>query len=300
MKTSNSNSSNHQIHPIDPCQICGSKEGDVVMTKKRGRFTSTWVECKTCRSAHIDPYPDAVELAEYYDSGYTDMDFADTADHQVNHKLRYSSEYETTIFSEYRFSLIDAGLVPENLPGQFKRILDYGCANGVFLRFLNTLGVTRDNLYGCDISSQLLESCRDITDNLKPASNVFEFEEKFDLITLWDVIEHIHEPLPVISTLTSLLSPNGEILIQTPNYGILANLLGSDYAHYLAVEHINLFSRNALIEMFKNVGMNCVSASSFGANVDSKQNQTVVKSTFDKMAKLYDFGATQVLRFRFA
>jgi 2-polyprenyl-3-methyl-5-hydroxy-6-metoxy-1,4-benzoquinol methylase len=270
------------------------------MTKNRGGFTSTWVECKKCRSAHIDPYPTATELAEYYDSGYTDMDFANTTDHQVNHKLRYSSEYETTIFSEYRFSLIDAGFDPETLHTQFEKILDYGCANGVFLRFLNSLGVTKNNLYGCDISSQLLDSCSGITSNLMPASNVVEFNEKFDLITLWDVVEHIHEPLPVISTLASLLTPDGEMLIQTPNYGLLATLLGSDYAHYLAVEHINLFSRTALIKVFENVGMRCVSASSFGANVDGTQNHPVVKSTFDKVAKLYDFGATQVLRFRFA
>lgn len=64
------------------------------------------------------------------------------------------------------------------------------------------------------------------------------------------------------------------------------------------VEHLNLFSRKALIGIFENEGFECVSATSFGANAYEKYVSEPYKSAYDKLAKKYDFGATQVLRMK--
>jgi 2-polyprenyl-3-methyl-5-hydroxy-6-metoxy-1,4-benzoquinol methylase len=283
---------------MDACQICGTFDATFAMKKTRGSFSSTWVKCGKCKSAHIDPYPGADELSQYYNSNYTEMDFSGTDDETVSHRLRYSKQYEETIFSEYVFSLKDAGLEPSQISLNYKNILDFGCANGVFLSFLRKIEVPQKNIFGCDISRQMIEACRPITDNLYVTGELDGLNEQFDLITLWDVIEHIHDPKPTLKKLISMLTENGEILVQTPHYGLLADLMGASFAHYLAVEHINLFSREALIGIFDEIGMQCVSASSFGANVDASQNQPFVKSSFDKVSKTFDFGATQVLRFQ--
>ena len=98
--------------------------------------------------------------------------------------------------------------------------------------------------------------------------------------------------------ISNLLNQDGEILIETPRYGKLATLLNKDYSHFLVVEHINLFSREAILEVFEKLGFNCLSASSFGADIDQSKNQISVKNSMDRIAKIHDFGATQVLRFK--
>ena len=88
------------------------------------------------------------------------------------------------------------------------------------------------------------------------------------------------------------------VLIQTPHFNELAALLKKTFAHYLVVEHIHLFSRKALITLLESEGFECLAQSSFGANAYEKYVSEPYKTAYDKLAKKYDFGATQVLYFR--
>lgn len=88
------------------------------------------------------------------------------------------------------------------------------------------------------------------------------------------------------------------MIIQTPHFNELATLLKEAFAHYLVVEHLNLFSRKALIALFEDEGFAVLAQSSFGANAYGKYVSEPYKSTYDKLAKKYDFGATQVLYFK--
>ncbi|MBK8761692.1 MAG: hypothetical protein IPM03_14955 [Sulfuritalea sp.] len=87
------------------------------------------------------------------------------------------------------------------------------------------------------------------------------------------------------------------MLVQTPNFGELAIYMGDAYAHYLVVEHLHLFSRKALIELFEEEGFICLAQASFGANAFINHVGEPYKMAYDKLAKKFDFGATQVLLF---
>ncbi len=288
------------IRSNDECQICNHSFSYEILTKTKeisGKFfQSTWVECANCGSAHIDPYPTEDNLLKYYSSGYIDMDFAGTTDHHSSHKLHYSDRYEDIVFENYGYSIQDAGYSIEDLKNL--KILDYGCANGIFYKYLtHVCGLNHNNIYGIDIDSDMLEACQKMSQNFYSTKQLRDINEKFDLITLWNVIEHIYKPEPALKEIINLLQDNGEILIETPMYGLLANKLREEWSHYIVVEHINLFSRDALINMFDKFGMKCISASSFGANLFG-EIQPRVKSALDQIAKKLDFGATQVLRFK--
>ena len=288
------------IKSIDECQICNHSLSYEILTKTKKiseeSYQSTWVECANCGSAHIDPYPTEKDLLIYYSSGYTEMDFAGTTDQHSSHKLHYSDNYENIVFKNYSYSIQDAGYLTDDMKN-FK-ILDYGCANGIFYKYLtHVCGLNVNNIYGVDIESDMLEICRNTSPNFYSTSKLGQINEKFDLITLWNVIEHIYNPKSAIKEIVNLLKVNGEILIETPMYGLLADKLKEEWSHYIVVEHINLFSRDAIIKMFDQFGMKCISASSFGANLYG-EIQPRVKSALDQIAKKYDFGATQVLRFK--
>lgn len=283
----------------DKCQICSSSQVQPLITKRKDyngkTYTSSWVECGNCGTAHIDPYPKEEDLLSYYSSGYLDMNFEGTSDVNSNHKIHYSEAYQDTVFENYELSLCDAGISVSNLKD--KLILDYGCANGIFYKYLTKkCDVNRDNIYGVDVESDMLMKCRQISPNFYSSIQINQIKKKFNLITMWNVIEHIHDPKPVLKSLIDLLEDGGEIFIETPMYGSLAKKLGEDWSHYITIEHINLFSRSSIKKMFEDFGMSCISESSFGANIFAKI-QPSVKKALDQMAKEKDFGATQVLRF---
>jgi 2-polyprenyl-3-methyl-5-hydroxy-6-metoxy-1,4-benzoquinol methylase len=287
-------------HSNDRCQICGNSNSKILISKirhyKGAQLKSSWVECGNCKSAHIDPYPTEEQLKSYYSSGYVEMDFEGTTDENSSHKLHYSKEYENVVFENYNFSLKDAKFSKADL--KEKLILDYGCANGIFYKFLTEInGVRKENIYGIDIESDMLERCRKISPNFYSTEQIDKIEKRFDLITMWNVIEHIYNPKPALKCIINLLKDDGEIFIETPMYGSLAKKMGKEWSHFIVIEHINLFSRPAIKKMFNDYGMECISESSFGANIFGDVN-TNVKRALDQMAKEKDFGATQVLRFK--
>jgi SAM-dependent methyltransferase len=282
------------------CQICKCVVMSPLVTKAKTvgtlQYESTWVECSQCGSAHIDPYPSKQQLAEYYSTGYLEMDFTATSDQNSNHCIHYSPEYESVVFENYGYSLSDAQYSNNDL--RRFTILDYGCANGIFLKYLaDVVGVDDRHIYGVDLESDMLDECRSRFRNVEPVDQVLSFNQRFDLITLWNVIEHIHDPVPTLESLVKLLNPDGEILIETPMFSPFAKKLGIEWSHYIVLEHINLFSRSAIKNLFYDLGMTCTSESSFGANLFGDINKTV-KGALDQMAKEKDFGATQVLRFK--
>ncbi len=84
-------------------------------------------------------------------------------------------------------------------------ILDYGCANGLFMQYLQQLGFLK--CYGYEPYT---------------SENGFDNETvldsaPFDYILLQDVIEHVEDPRKLLSKLDGLLAPGGYILIGTPN-----------------------------------------------------------------------------------
>lgn len=274
---------------IDYCQICGHSSSYALVSKNRKikeiEYHSTWVECELCGSAHIDPYPSQDELKKFYAADYTEL-----------HKLYYSKNYEKVIFENYGLSLKDAGLSINHY--QEKSILDYGCANGVFYKYLIEIqNLDRKNIFGCDIESDTLKTCKKLSSNFFSIEEVYQIQKRFDLITLWNVIEHIFEPQKEIKSIVQLLKDDGQIFIETPMFGKLAQKLGADWSHYLVTEHINLFSRSAIKKMFEDIGFKCISESSFGANIFGNMPFNK-KKALDKIVKENDSGATQVLLFK--
>ncbi len=99
-----------------------------------------------------------------------------------------------------------------------KRALDIGCGGGLFLAHLKTAGadVTGVELsdtrafyakskHGFDVVKRTIED-----EYWKP------FYNTFDIVTLWDVIEHVNYPLATVQTAAKLLKPGGILLIDTP------------------------------------------------------------------------------------
>jgi len=275
---------------VEPCRVCGATDHAFKVRKSTETYTSNWVTCGGCSVERIYPYPAEAELAAYYNDRYLEKKCTGS----VSHLLRFSPEYRPTVFNEYAQSVADAGLTAANILNS--KILDFGCADGIFLDWLRSQGVNQDQLHGIDISEQMVEIARQKGHRAVSVEAQAEFSgEKFDLVTLWDVLEHLSNPVKTLRNLTNFLKPGGHVLLQTPRIGLLSDALGESFEHYLPVEHIHLFPRETLINCMISTGYRITKAMSFGANAPAAKITRPYKSAYDRLAKLTDNGATQVL-----
>jgi SAM-dependent methyltransferase len=135
-----------------------------------------------------------------------------------------------------------------------KRVLDVGCAGGAFLVAAREMGFAVNGIeparwmaaygretYQLDIRDGILEP------------GVFE-GRCFDVITLWDVIEHIPQPLETLQLVRSLLKPGGVLLVNYPDIGTLAaRALGRRWPFWLSV-HLIYYTRKTMTEQLRRAG----------------------------------------------
>jgi 2-polyprenyl-3-methyl-5-hydroxy-6-metoxy-1,4-benzoquinol methylase len=172
------------------CPIC--READLRELLSRGSWV--YYTCRTCthRFASV-PREEAQEL--------------DTLYHD-----EYAGFREDPVFQRAIRELIRERFLPRFPPGS--RVLDVGCGNGEFLAAAAEAGYV---VAGIDISPAAAELCR--TRGFNAVAGDFlhtAFPEPFDVITMWDVVEHLTEPAAFLSRALELLRPDGYLVMKTP------------------------------------------------------------------------------------
>ena len=134
------------------------------------------------------------------------------------------------------------------LPGEkTAKILDIGCGRGEFLRLLKENGHT--NFLGVDIGKELIEYCRKrVTVNVKLINNLQSFlkenQETYDLIVIFDVIEHFNKDdiFELVPLLKNSLAVGGTLIIQTINQANVFGLLHryNDFTHEVGFNEFSL------------------------------------------------------------
>ena len=120
------------------------------------------------------------------------------------------------------------------------RILDYGCGNGNFVRYLKMKGF--HNACGYDPYSAVYSDPKVI-------------ENKFDFITSQDVIEHTESPKDYFNTLANLVQPGGVLAIGTPNASKVDLFSSLDQVGRLHQPyHCHILTDEILAKLFENAG----------------------------------------------
>jgi 2-polyprenyl-3-methyl-5-hydroxy-6-metoxy-1,4-benzoquinol methylase len=101
------------------------------------------------------------------------------------------------------------------------RILDVGCGYGNYTRFFS---INENSVTGLDIQDIRVKKFRPYFKFVKYNGKIFPFQkETFDVITSFDVIEHVQDDMLFIKEIKRVLKPKGKILIATPNRQRLVN-----------------------------------------------------------------------------
>jgi 2-polyprenyl-3-methyl-5-hydroxy-6-metoxy-1,4-benzoquinol methylase len=151
------------------------------------------------------------------------------------------------------------------LAGRKGRLLDVGCGLGFFVRKASS--VPGWDVHGCDTSKAAVEFAQHelglASVHHGPVQECGYPENHFDIATLWDVLEHVPEPDPLLSFLRTLLKADGMLFVHTPNVNVqlpkarMIKLLRgmNPRLHYLeARHHVNLYSMDTLRRVFLRCG----------------------------------------------
>jgi 2-polyprenyl-3-methyl-5-hydroxy-6-metoxy-1,4-benzoquinol methylase len=154
-------------------------------------------------------------------------------------------------------------------PGQRRKLLDVGCATGFAVEHASQRGW---DAYGLETSRYAVEVARKrlgerikagtLDDRLWPASS-------FQMVLLWDVIEHLPHPQKALEEIYALLEPGGWLSIITPDCGSpLAQMMGRFWMEYAKpTEHIYFYSKNVLRKALKQNGFEIGAVSTAGKHL---------------------------------
>jgi 2-polyprenyl-3-methyl-5-hydroxy-6-metoxy-1,4-benzoquinol methylase len=143
------------------------------------------------------------------------------------------------------------------------RALDLGSGYGYFRASLDAAGFSHE---GIEIS----QHARTVAEGLYGFSTLAgtlddygsELADRYQLITLWDVIEHLADPVRLLAQIRSCLVPGGVLAIKTPNLDCPEAQVFGPYYHSLKREHLVYFTPKSLEQAAHLAGLHTVDVSS--------------------------------------
>ncbi len=237
-----------------PCPSCGGASHKVLFTKPDNTYGITDVQfpvvrCRTCRFVFLNPRPDIDTIHRYYPPIFYTADMTPEA-----------------VLAERRGSL-DARLkmLRHLRPG---RLLDIGCSRGEFLHRMREVGwepfgidfsATPPNMFNVPVFTGTVDQA--------PYPR-----ESFDLVTLWAVLEHIHDPLPMLKQVRSFLKKDGRAYILVPNFN---SIPGRFMRHDDVPRHVVMFTPRSLRDMAARAGLR-VKTITFGDEIFSGSTRGIL------------------------
>lgn len=197
------------------------------------------IECQSCTLRITSPRPEDQHLGRYYES-------PEYISHTNASKTLFDKVYQLSrnIMLRRKWKLITATMQQSKLS-----ILDFGCGTGHFLSYVKGKGA---QISGYEPSQGARELAQKITKTTINES-ISQIESKYDVITLWHVLEHIPNLSETLKLLQTHLKPNGVLFIAVPNYTSEdESLYGNKWAAYDTPRHLWHFSPKSMQILTKN------------------------------------------------
>jgi SAM-dependent methyltransferase len=170
----------------------------------------------------------------------------------------YSEEYHNAIMRAGESNAAERWKLQHDLISRFKqsgRILDIGCSSGAFL---GTMDRSKWELYGTELSPETAALARRNTGAqifIGEASDAPYAPNSFDVITSFDLLEHVYDPSEFLGRVLEWLEPGGVYCLNLPNIDSWeARLFGSYWYGLEMPRHLTHFSPASLAGVMKSLG----------------------------------------------
>jgi SAM-dependent methyltransferase len=226
------------------CDICANPKYTILF-KREDLNTNLFgeyqvVQCNNCGLIYQNPRPTKDSLISLYPSDYD----------QYESYVKRGLEYLVHIYGlQKRYKIIS----------QYKNrgvLLDIGCGTGDFIEYVSNIsgwkciGIEPNNF------AFSRSKIRKIIFNGDVAQFYKEFPDaQFDVITLWNVIEHLYSPANELGVIYKILRDDGILVITTPNVNsTAARLFGRYWIGYELPRHLYVFSNETIAKLLQKTG----------------------------------------------
>ena len=209
-----------------------------LLTKMPGRFRL--VRCNDCQLVYLNPVPTPDELATYYPQHYEPY-------------LMITPKAMTPL----KLWLLNYGMKRRALPvlrhKTRGRLLDLGCATGHYLNYVKSH--SHWQVQGVELDQTAAEFARqqfDIDVYTGELHNASFDDEYFDAVSMWDVLEHLANPIDTLREIRRILKPDGILIFRVPIIDSLdAKLFGRYWAGLDVPRHLYIYSKDALFRLLQ-------------------------------------------------
>ncbi|MCY6959555.1 glycosyltransferase [Clostridium brassicae] len=232
------------------CIGCGNSEYEVVWVgnqsisednKELINPIRAWVKCKKCGLIYANPQPKEENLNKYY-SIIAEEKFGGIYG-DINDRLGFLID-----LANDRLTKIDKYNKGEKI------LLDIGAGIGTFVGTAVDRGW---NAVGLELTEEDCKYAKENYDIEHLQTNFYSFDDKikYDVVTLFEVIEHLHKPLEDLKRINKLVKENGLLVVATP---IVDSLYGKSAKEsnvfWHVVTHLSYFSRKVMIDYLEEAG----------------------------------------------
>ncbi len=251
------------LEPVD-CNLCGSDDADLLYPstlpehEKTGRHVEALrcthlgygihgpiVRCRRCGLVSINPRPNSSDVLNGYEKVVDEL---------------YALEREGRVLTFQRHLRPLERIIG---PPDGKRLLDVGCHIGVFVEVAQQRGW---DAWGVEPSRWAAEQAQ--ARGLQIVNGTLAtcgFEDaSFDVMTMWDVIEHVPDPKADLFQAYRLLKPGGSVVIHTIDIeSLFARIMGHRWP-WLMEMHLYYFAPRTLRRMLEDIGFQVIHSSPHG------------------------------------
>lgn len=233
------------------CPICNSNTIQHQLSAKDYTVTqqifSIW-HCNACTARFTQDVPEQDKIGAYYASENY-ISHSDTKKGIIN--SLYHLVRKRTLGAKRRLVINSTGIVNGS-------ILDIGCGTGAFL---NTMKEADWNITGLEPDDIARTKAAELY-NIRPQEpgRLFELTPaSFNVITMWHVLEHVHELHAYIRQIEKLLAPGGKAFIAVPNYTSRdADIYKERWAAYDVPRHLYHFSPQSIENLLAQHGLKLI------------------------------------------
>ncbi len=233
---------------ITTCPICDSDNKSTFIEGRNFRINDESFdieECSACNFRFTSPLPTTEEIGKYYET-----------ENYVSHSGT-NKGLINKLFHAVRFITLRQKQKLVKSVSKGKKHLDIGAGNGVFLEFMKDKGWDVSGIEMDDSSRKAIEEKL----NLDIAKTVHDNKEieKFDVVTMWHVLEHVYDLKKDIQEIKNKLKKDGSLIIAVPNCDSFdAKKYKKYWAAYDLPIHLYHFRPKNIKELFAQFDMEVV------------------------------------------
>ncbi|MCL2093135.1 MAG: class I SAM-dependent methyltransferase [Treponema sp.] len=264
-----------------PCILCGGTSFKAALACEG----FSYVKCRSCCLVQMNPQPLEEEVRRRYQGDYLSYEIQNEAPF-----LRL----QLLALADIGFDDLEEELVSSRRPAK-ARALDIGSAIGSLLVHLQNRGWEASGVEISGPQAKYARRERNLVVYDQALGELHLPPESFELVHASHLIEHLNEPRALLSEAHRILSPQGRLLITTPNIGGLqARLFGGSWRSAI-FDHLYLFSKKTLARMLIEEGFTIEMIRTWGG-LAAGTAPGPIKSLADRAAKVLGFGDVMIVR----